>query len=282
MKGAVQLSNEEYHSKEEYSKSDLDAANKSGIHLQYKKEGKKQKLTPAMRIGSAFHALVLEPDVFETEFIYKPEILNARSKDGKEWKARQEEAGRTVLNEDDKEQLQAMTKSLLACKPANELLDADGLAEQSFFWKNEQTGLNCKCRPDYLFKDGSTIVDLKTTTDASLKGFGRSVCNFRYHVQAGFYLHGIEQTTGVRPDRFIFVAIEKTAPYGVGVYEADSAMVANGFEQAMIDLQKIAEWRRTENYTGYTEEIKQISLPAWMSPKKSNTVLPSMDDIVLF
>ena len=132
MKGAVQLSNEEYHSKEEYSKSDLDAANKSGIHLQYKKEGKKQKLTPAMRIGSAFHALVLEPDVFEAEFIYKPEILNARSKDGKEWKARQEEAGRTVLNEDDKEQLQAMTKSLLACKPANELLDADGLAEQSF------------------------------------------------------------------------------------------------------------------------------------------------------
>ena len=282
MKGAVQLSNEEYHSKNEYSKSDLDAAHKSGIHLQYKKEGPKQKPTPAMRIGSAFHALVLEPDVFENEFIYKPEILNARSKDGKEWKARQEEAGRTVLSEDDKEQLQAMTKSLLACKPAYDLLNADGIAEQSFFWKNEQTGLDCKCRPDYLFEDGSTIVDVKTTTDASLKGFSRSVCNFRYHVQAGFYLHGIEQATGVRPDRFIFLAIEKTAPYGVGVYEADSAMVTNGFEQAMIDLQKIEEWKRTENYTGYTEEIQQISLPAWMSPKKNNTVLPSMDDIVLF
>ena len=223
-----------------------------------------------------------QPDVLETEFIYKPEILNARSKDGKEWKARQEEAGRTVLSEDDKEQLQAMTKSLLACKPAYDLLNADGIAEQSFFWKNEQTGLDCKCRPDYLFEDGSTIVDVKTTTDASLKGFSRSVCNFRYHVQAGFYLHGIEQATGVRPDRFIFLAIEKTAPYGVGVYEADSAMVTNGFEQAMIDLQKIEEWKRTENYTGYTEEIQQISLPAWMSPKKNNTVLPSMDDIVLF
>ena len=175
-----------------------------------------------------------------------------------------------------------MTKSLLACKPAYELLNTDGIAEQSFFWKNEQTGLDCKCRPDYLFKDGTTIVDLKTTTDASLKGFSRSVCNFRYHVQAGFYLHGIEQATGVRPDRFIFVAIEKTAPYGVGVYEADAAMVSNGFEQAMIDLQKIAKWKKTEIYTGYTEEIKQISLPAWMSPKRNNTVLPSMEDIVLF
>jgi hypothetical protein len=81
-----------------------------------KKKGQNQKPTAAMRIGSAFHALVLEPDVFENEFIYKPEILNARSKDGKEWKARQEEAGRTVLSEDDKEQLASNDKSLyLTC-----------------------------------------------------------------------------------------------------------------------------------------------------------------------
>ena len=102
------MNNEEYHSSPEISKSDLDAAAKSGVHFLHKKEGPKSKPTPAMRIGSAFHALILEPDVFENEFIYKPEILNARSKDGKEWKARQEEAGKTVLNEDDKDQLEAM------------------------------------------------------------------------------------------------------------------------------------------------------------------------------
>ena len=118
MKGNIQLTNEEYHSKKEYiSKSALDAANKSGLHFQHYVEGPKSKPTPAMRIGSAFHGLILEPDVFDNEFIYKPEILNARSKDGKEWKARQEEAGKTVLNEDDKEQLEAMKKSLFDCAP---------------------------------------------------------------------------------------------------------------------------------------------------------------------
>ena len=75
------MNNEEYHSSPEISKSDLDAAAKSGVHFLHKKEGPKSKPTPAMRIGSAFHALILEPDVFENEFIYKPEILNARSKD---------------------------------------------------------------------------------------------------------------------------------------------------------------------------------------------------------
>ena len=285
MKGAVQLSNEEYHSKEEYSKSDLDAANKSGIHLQYKKEGPKQKPTAAMRIGSAFHALVLEPDVFDDEFIYKPEILNARSKDGKEWKVRQEEAGKTVLNEDDKKQLQAMTKSLLACKPAYDLLNADGIAEQSFFWKNEQTGLNCKCRPDYLFKDGSTIVDLKTTVDASYRSFLRSISNFRYHVQAGWYMNGLEQATGTRPERFIFIAVEKTAPYGIGVYEADLYMTVNGYDQARVDLKKIAKWKEEESYPNYCTEIQQISLPSWMTGAvkgKPPVGYDSIPDITLF
>ena len=108
------MNNEEYHSSPEISKSDLDAAAKSGVHFLHKKEGPKSKPTPAMRIGSAFHALILEPDVFENEFIYKPEILNARSKDGKEWKARQEEAGKTVLNEDDKEQLEEINEALIS------------------------------------------------------------------------------------------------------------------------------------------------------------------------
>ena len=275
------MNNEEYHSRPEISKSDLDAAAKSGVHFLHKKEGQKSKPTPAMRIGSAFHALILEPDVFENEFIYKPEILNARSKDGKEWKARQEEAGKTVLNEDDKEQLQAMSKALLDCAPAKKLLSAAGKAEQSYFWTDKGTGLGCKCRPDYMFDDGSTIVDLKTTTDASYRGFLRSISNFRYHVQAGWYMNGLEQATGTRPERFIFIAVEKTAPYGIGVYEADLYMTVNGYDQARIDLQKIAKWKEEERYPNYCTDIQQISLPSWMTggAKGKDAVIP---DITLF
>ena len=286
MKGNVQLTNEEYHSKKEYiSKSALDAASKSGLHFKHYVEGPKSKPTPAMRIGSAFHGLILEPDVFDDEFIYKPEILNARSKDGKEWKARQEEAGKTVLNEDDKEQLEAMKKSLFDCAPAKKLLSAAGHAEQSYFWEDKETGLGCKCRPDYLLENGGTIVDLKTTTDASFRGFLKSISNFRYHVQAGWYMNGLEQATGERPDRFIFIAVEKTAPYGVGVYEADLYMTVNGYDQARIDLQKIDKWKEEERYPNYCTEIQQISLPSWMTGAvkgKPPVGYDSIPDITLF
>ena len=276
------MNNEEYHSSPEISKSDLDAAAKSGVHFLHKKEGPKSKPTPAMRIGSAFHGLILEPDVFENEFIYKPEILNARSKDGREWKARQEEAGKTVLNEDDKEQLEAMKKALFDCVPAKKLLSAAGKAEQSYFWTDKETGLGCKCRPDYMFDDGSTIVDLKTTIDASYRSFLRSISNFRYHVQAGWYMNGLEQATGTRPERFIFIAVEKTAPYGIGVYEADLHMTVNGYDQSRVDLKKIAKWKEEERYPNYCTEIQQISLPYWMTGAGKGETPSTIADITLF
>ena len=196
-------------------------------------------------------------------------------------KARQEEAGKTVLNEDDKEQLEAMKKSLFDCAPAKKLLSTAGKAEQSYFWEDKETGLGCKCRPDYMFDDGSTIVDLKTTTDASYRGFLKSISNFRYHVQAGWYMNGLEQATGERPDRFIFIAVEKTAPYGVGVYEADLYMTVNGYDQSRIDLKKIAKWKEEERYPNYCTDIQQISLPSWMTgaAKGKDAVIP---DITLF
>ena len=282
MKGYVSMTNEEYHSSEDISKSDLDAARKSGLHFLLKKTGPKQKPTPAMRIGSAFHALTLEPDLFEKEYIYKPEFINARSKEGKEWKASQEEAGKTVLTTDDRKQLEGMTEAIGYCTPAKKLLDASGKAEQSFLWTDKETGLGCKCRPDYLLVDGGTIVDVKTTIDASYRGFLKSISNFRYHVQAGWYLHGLEQATGIRPERFIFIAVEKTAPFGVGVYEADTYMVVNGYDTAREDLAKIAKWKEEDRYPGYCDDIKQISLPPWMTKSKGDAVSLQLPDIELF
>ena len=95
-------------------------------------------------------------------------------------------------------------------------------------------------------------------------------------------MHGLEQATGTRPTRFIFVAVEKTAPYAVGVYEADVYMCVNGFEQSMVDLKKISKWMKDEYFPDYTEEIKQISLPPWMTKNKENAVTLQSPDIELY
>ena len=94
-------------------------------------------------------------------------------------------------------------------------------------------------------------------------------------------MNGLEQATYQSPDRFIFIAVEKTAPYGIGVYEADLYMTVNGYDQARIDLQKIDKWKKEENYPNYCTDIQQISLPSWMTgaAKGKTSVIP---DIELF
>ena len=54
--------------------------------------------------------------------------------------------------------------------PAKFIYDKEGLAELSYFWQDLYK-IKGKCRPDWLSSDGNTVVDLKTTQDASPKGF---------------------------------------------------------------------------------------------------------------
>ena len=124
-----------------------------------------------------------------------------------------------------------------------------------------------RSRPDWLLDDGSVIVDLKTTEDASPRGFQRSVAQYAYHQQAAWYLHGLEQASGICPAQFVFVAVEKKPPYAVGVYAADAEMIKAGWEAAERNLERIAECRAANHWPGYGEDIQPISLPPWMRPR---------------
>jgi exodeoxyribonuclease VIII len=149
--------------------------------------------------------------------------------------------------------------------------DLPGKSEQSFFAVEPETGLETKCRPDFMLNDGSLIIDLKTTTDASPKGFQKSLVSFRYYVQAAWYLDVVEMSTGKRPDGFLFIAVEKQRPFATGVYVADEEMIKLGREHAMEDLRKIAEWQASGHYPGYSDRAEMISLPKWMLPKENGT-----------
>ena len=89
--------------------------------------------------------------------------------------------------------------------------------------------------------------------------------NFAYHKQAAWYLHGLEQATGKRPDQFIFVCVESTAPYACAVYAADAEMIERGHDQAMRDLAKLAVCKAADHWPSYSEQIEPISLPGWMT-----------------
>jgi hypothetical protein len=237
-----------------------------------------------MVIGSAVHTSVLEPDEWDANYAVTPAGINRRTNAGKaEWDVFTTAAGsRTVISREDADLVGKITLGVFLHPAANGLLSLPGKAETSLFWKDAETGLECKCRPDFLLDDGSTIVDLKTTESASPADFMQSIVKFRYHVQAAWYLHGVEQATGKRPEQFVFVCIEKRPPFACAVYVAAPEMVQIGWDTARANLNRLAECMAADAWPGYSDQVELINLPAWMRPKADGTTIGQPLEIEMY
>jgi hypothetical protein len=248
-------SNADYHADPAVSASHLHAVARSPYHYWSRfLDSNRIPLEPtaAMRLGTLVHTAVLEPDELSKRY---STCLPRNTKAGKEQAERMATAGIEAVTGSDMALALSMANSVRN-HPAAAALLAQGKAEQSFWWDDTTTGLRCKCRPDWYY--GTTVIDLKTTTDASPSGFARSIATFRYHVQASHYLTGLH---GAK--RFVFIAVEKTAPYAVAVYELDAAAMAAGDELRQRDMRVIADCQATKEWPGYGDDCQTLSLPSW-------------------
>jgi len=255
---ATALSNAAYHALDAVGKSDLDKIARSPAHWKYAV----REETSAMQIGSAVHCAVLEPARFSAEYVIAPEC-DKRTKSGKEQWAEFEaaNAGRTVLSLEDGLLCQRIQDSVLSHPRASAYLK-HGQAEVSGLWNDEEFNVRCRMRMDWLTEE-SVLIDLKTTTDASPVAFAKSCATFRYHVQAAWYLDGYLQAEGDLPLGFIFLAVEKTAPYAVALYELDAEAIDYGRQLARRDLARYANAREFDVWPAYADEVQSLSLPKW-------------------
>ena len=252
------LSNEDYHLSDPYSNSELSTIHKSLASYLYKKENPDPPSTE-MTFGSAFHTLILEPDKFDDEFVF----VEASTRNTKIYKdAVKEEEDRSVLLMSEAQLLEAMKDSLMNHTIASNMFSG-GEAEQSFFWTDPETGIRMKCRPDYLIE--KVVVDLKTARDASYDAFLKNVIAYRYFVQNPLYTDGINQVSGYDVEKFVFVVVEKTPPHPVAIYQLDDVAIEHGRMVYREDLATLAAYLSNpiETWTGYPEEIQDMSLPQW-------------------
>lgn len=254
------LSNADYHAHPAISKSGLDKIAKSPAHYKAAREAEHEG-SDALVFGSAFHDYILLPDTFQTAYTVLPPDFDGRTKEGKVMLESIRQSEQTVLKTEWLTDIEGMAAAIAAHPKASALLQG-GKAEQSIFWTDEDSGIDCRCRPDYLHP-GGIIVDLKSTTDASPEEFARSVAKYRYHVQDAFYSEGYYQATGQWPRGFVFIAVEKTAPYAVACYSLDDDAKAYGHELFRRDLETLLEAEKSQEWTAYSQEIETLSLPAW-------------------
>lgn len=206
------------------------------------REHRKQPATQDMRFGTAAHVLLLEGrDAFEQQYIISPGF-DRRTKAGKSDHLEfvSSHAGREILTPLEYKTLMEMNCAVQE-SIAGDILESCSDRELSLFWECAVTDTSCCGRLDFV--GARTVGDLKTTSDASPDAFLRSVKQYGYHIQAGHYLDGLDtiRYNSNDPIRWLFIAIEKTAPYGVAVYELDDEMLNEGRRLAYIARHKYQE-----------------------------------------
>ena len=251
------MTQSEYRAYPAISRSDLMKFKKSPLHYKYAVENPEEEQSPALIFGAACHKYVLEKDEFETEFAIAPNV-DRRTKDGKAtWQEFVDNAGdKTVISEEDFEKIREMAKAINEHKIASDLIK--GKHEVSLFWKDEQTGEECKVRPDCIHEDGNgvVIVDYKTTTSCEDGAFEKSCKKYGYKLQAGMYREGYFQNT-FEDAGFAFIAQEKEAPYAVRVYVCTDEYMNEGFDEYRALLGLYHECKQEDKYPGY-EEIEYL------------------------
>ena len=257
------LSNAAYHAHPALSKSQLAdfldlPAMYYGKHVAPNRPAREE--TAGQRTGTLLHTLVLEPDAFNERYRIGPDA----SRSTKEWKgfAQTVPRGVTILKPDEYEEGLAQAESLRAHSEVGELLSS-GFAEASLFWRDEETGLDLRCRPDWLHEtpEGWIVLDLKTGQPDPWE-FARQCARMTYHVQDGFYSDGVERVTGKPVLAFVFGVVATEHPYLSSCVMLDDDSREAGRKAYRDGLKQFAECKAKNQWPGYSG-IQLARLPGY-------------------
>lgn len=245
--------------------SELSKIADSPAHLKYHLDHRSEDVdTEALRVGSALDALLLEPKAFNKHFVEAPDC-DRRTKEGKAaWERFTfDNPNKTVLKKDEYQQVCDMAASVRKYKTAMTLI-SEATPQLVVVWNDATTGVKCKCRVDGWVNKFLTAFDLKTTRDISR--FQWSIVDYGYARQGAFYLDALN-AAGLNPQHFVFMAIDKTPPYGMMFFRLREDVIDVGRASYKKLLATYAECQLTQKWPCYPDELRDIGLTDYQKEK---------------
>ena len=180
-------------------------------------------------LGRAVHHLMLGEPFFASLFVKQPDEYEAEEKGRKtgelrpwtnnagvcqRWNAEQAKNGRAIITNAQIEQIKKMSVAISAHPLVKEGILA-GYIERSMFWKDKETGLWMKARPDSIPSDSADFADLKTTQSTLYADLMRTLRKFAYYQQAALIRAGCRELIGMDMQSFTFIFAESQSPWDV-------------------------------------------------------------------
>jgi exodeoxyribonuclease VIII len=217
----------------------------------------------ALALGRAAHTAILEPEQFRKRYWLEPAVPEGKTracKDYKDARALLESLG-SILTADDWASCLGM-RDAWQSHPTLRLL-TDPKPELSLFWMHPATGLYLKGRVDILYLDGGILVDLKTTRCGSKHVFGRDAYKYGYHIQLAMYMDGLTANGVTDLGTPKLVAVEKTPPHDIYIYDLEPEVLALGrrdYERALAVVRKCLD---ANEWPGPDPAPRPLQLPPY-------------------
>ena len=285
---------EEYCGMPGMNASTLKWGRHSMLHLKAAIEKRMQRDSVDMGFGRALHAMVLEPDTFESRFrvshgccaVLKSGARNgmqcgceARYSDGELFycgKHADEDMvddGHTLTG-DEHERVQAAC-AMLRSNDVYRMLRLSGHNEVTLQWHRDE--VLCKARLDKMTVPfGSVprlIVDVKKCQVGRGGDFhaGRSMVDYGYDMQAAWYVEAVKAVTG-DDAQFIWIFIEDDYPFAINAIQADRETMQIGKLKIDKVWQQYLDAMASGAWPGYSDNVHLGGVPEFEREKFRNVL----------
>lgn len=181
------------------------------------------------------------------------------------------EMGKVILKHDEAETVKLVAAEIRKNRLAMATLTG-GVSEETLAWKDPQTGVWLRARPDFrpdsikMKRAVMAVSDLKfmAPTFCSPAGFSRAIDNFGYHQSAAFYADGIRAIYGHYPTHWVFVVVEKDPPHTVSLYELPAEDIERGRLLNRRAINVYAQCLERGEWPAYADKNpREVGLPPW-------------------
>ena len=246
------------------SQSMLKEMRKSPSKFQWRMDHPR-KSSAAQDLGTAIHMAILEPDKFDSTYASMPKFdrrTNKGKADAAEWEIQNK--SKVGLDRDTMDIIFRVTDRVTNDAHYSQFFSS-GLKEKCFYSYDQSTGLYLKGKLDNVILDKGTIVDLKTTEDASEEMFSRDIAKYYYTMQAAFYYDLYEAATGIKADFYVIVAVEKSEDCDINTYFINKDELAKGRKLYRRWLNELSICVKNNAWPGYARKFIEYKSPEWFN-----------------
>ena len=224
--------------------------------------------TPAMRVGTATHTLVLEPEKFDDEYIIGGPINKSTGKTYgsgsdkfKDWLKEQDE-GKKYLSDQEAIQSRRVANNTKHNKTAMFWLDQCEHKETAIDWVDPYSGLKCKALLDAFSVENLVFADYKTIgKSVTYDELSKTIYNMGYYQQFAFYNDGLFHN-GIDCKDVIAVFAQTADEQDVATARIGAESLALGtihYQQCFDNYKAFL----AGDVKGHNSELFELNVPGW-------------------